>query len=97
MTYQSVQDLSIEYKLKEALHSIRSLWYQLTEGLAAVPESAEKIRSFHSYFEKELPDGWMLSVDELGNINAYTSFPHKFSQMLIYKTRSGKEFIKILA
>jgi hypothetical protein len=96
MKYQTVKDLAIEYKLKDALDSIRDIWYQLSEGFAAIPESAEKFQSFLEYFQEELPKGWILSMDKHGNIQAYTTFPSKFSQLFIYKSPSGKELVRVL-
>ncbi|MEK5269983.1 hypothetical protein NSR00_03890 [Aeribacillus sp. FSL K6-8394] len=97
MIYRSVKQLEKEYKLKEALRSVRDLWYKLTEGYVTIPESAEKLQSFIEYFEGELPAGWILTMDEQGTIHARTNYSHRFSQMLICKSFSGKERVKIIS
>lgn len=96
MIYQNVEDLKAEYKLNDALHSVRDLWYKLLEGYFTIPQSEEKLRLFTKYLQGELPKGWRLSIDHEGNIRVVSTFNGKFSQLSIYKNSAGQERVKVV-
>lgn len=94
MIYQSVDNIMDTYHCYDALLAVRLIWYKLSEGLVQVPKISDHYVSFIQYFEGELPDGWSLSIDEMGNIQATTK-SYEYSPLMIYKNYFGKEFIQV--